>query len=91
MPSATERLRSNREVARRDIECPAGGSAQPSPSDVTDSLRDGPSLLRPLGYSCSAEAGVRVNKLFYGDNLDVLREGITDESFELSHWTESVS
>lgn len=40
-PSAGERLRSNREAARRDAFCPAGGSAKPNPFDVTNLLRDG--------------------------------------------------
>jgi hypothetical protein len=38
MPSARERMRSIRELGRRDIECPAGGARALSganPSDVT--------------------------------------------------------
>ena len=38
MPSVGERLRSNREPARRDIEC---RPAREAATDVTDSLRDG--------------------------------------------------
>ena len=41
VPSAGERLRSNREAARRDTFCPAGGSAKPNPFDVTNLLRGG--------------------------------------------------
>jgi hypothetical protein len=37
---------SNREAARRDTFCPAGGSAKPNPFDVTNLLRDGPLLQR---------------------------------------------
>ena len=44
----------------------------------------GTSLLRcPRARLCVAELGVRVNKLFYGDNLDVLREHIASDSADL--------
>jgi hypothetical protein len=41
VPSAGERLQSDREEARRDTFCPAGGWQKASPSDVTNLLRDG--------------------------------------------------